>query len=183
MTTTRPVLSRLHPVLQQPEPPNEPVADWITGFLDEWVWFQSNRGREFALSWCDPAQCPDQHLDWLASLIAADFEWDASWLPIQKRRILLNLRRLRESRGSAQAFRWMLGNFDLIVEFFPSGGWVVGGVGVASPLPALLSGGPFEWVLRHSASYLPSSREYLLLESLQRDFLPCWVEVTWLAVL
>lgn len=181
---TRPVFSRLHPVVQQPEQPNEPVSDWITGWIDEWLWWHQNRGREFALSWCDPAQCPDQYLDWLASLIAADWQdWDASWFPVQKRRLLINLRRLRESRGSAWAFRWLISNFDLVATFEPGSGWIVGGADVASTLPALLSGGPFEFVLRYSASYVSSSREYLLLESLVRNWLPCWVEVTWLAVL
>ena len=179
----RPVLSRLHPVLIQPEEPNEPIADWLTAFEDEWLWWQQNRGREFALSWCDPAQCPDFALDWLASLIAADFEWDGSWMPVQKRRILVNLRWLRETRGSAETFRWFLSNFDLNATFESNGGWIVGGVGVASTLPALLSGGPFQWVLRYSANYVPSSREFVLLESLVMDWLPCWVDVQMLAVL
>ena len=161
--------------MQVPEPPLDPVADWLTSFEDEFFWWQQNRGREFALMWCDPGMCPDFALDWLSGLIAADFAdwWDGSWKPIQKRRILVNLKRLRQTRGSADTFRWLLGNFDLMATFEPSGGWLVD----ISTLPALLSGGPFQWELKISASYIESSREFILIENLMREWLPCWVEV------
>lgn len=175
---TRPVLSKLHPILQTPEEPNLPVADWITTFLDEYLLFQSQMGVAFAENYCNPGRCPDNALDWLASIIACDFYWDSKWLPIQKRRILVNAIWLRKGRGSATIFRWLLGNFDLQATFEPIGGWVVGGVGVASPLPADLSNGPFDWRISIPEEYQDSTPEYALILELRKDWIPSWIDVT-----
>lgn len=174
--TLRPILSRLHPILQTPEDPNLPIADWILAFADEYSAFQTNRAKEFAINYCDPARCPDDALDWLASIIAGDFYWDSKWLPVQKRRILINARWLRTQRGSAVVFRWFLSNFDLAATFQPLGGWVVGLPAVSSTLPATLSSGPFDWALDISSNYQDSTPEYALIVALAKDWLPCWTE-------
>ena len=174
---TRPVLSRLHPVLQLPEDPNDPVADWITAFVDEYAAWITNRAREFAVNYCDPGRCPDDALDWLAGIIAGDFYWDSKWLPIQKRRILVNAVWLRSSRGSARIFRWMISNFDLQATFEPIGGWIVGIPAVASPLSADLSGSPFDWRISIPDAYQDSTPEYALVVALRNDWLPVWVSV------
>jgi phage tail P2-like protein len=175
----RPVFARLHTILQEPEEPNQPVADWSTSFLDEYLAFQTNRGQEFAVNYCDPGRCPDEHLDWLASIIAADCYWDSKWLPIQKRRFLVNIIWLRKTRGSAKAFRFLLGNFDLDATFEPLGGWIVSSnPAVASTLPATLSGNSFDWRISISANYLSSTPEYALILKLRADWLPCWTSVS-----
>lgn len=174
---TRPVLSRLHPVLQLPEEPNDPVADWITAFIDEYTAWITNRAQEFAINYCDPGRCPDNALDWLASIIAGDFFWDAKWSPIQKRRILVNAVWLRARRGSAYIFRWLLNNFDLQATFEPIGGWVVGDNTIASPLSVTLSGSPFDWRITISNAYQDSTPEYALVVALRQDWLPVWVSV------
>lgn len=177
-TEPRPVLARLFPIVRWPEDPNQPVADWITNFLDENLYFLQARGWEFANLYTNPATCPDDYLDWLADLIWADPDfWDSAWLPDEKRRLLINARYLRETRGSASTFRWLLQNFSLNASFDPIGGWIVGDAAVASHLPADLSGSPFDWRVTIDPTYLDSTPQYDLILKIIKSWLPCWVDV------
>lgn len=183
----RPVFARL-PYLVQTPPDlpegEESIADSITKNIDSRLVRVNVQAELFAKEWVLPTYCPEEYLDWLASvLLGVEFVWwNSAWTKDQKVRLLNNIPYMRQRLGSVTLFRFLISNFDLDAELRPAIRWIVGDVGVSTALPANLGGTSFDWQIVIPERYTERSPEYKLIELIKRHFMPCWIEFSYIVV-
>lgn len=181
-TSERPVFARFPYLVQFPPPLTEDdisIANSITDEIDRRLVAVNVQAVKFAREYCNPTYCPEEYLDWLASvLLQGEFIWwGSAWTKDQKVRILNNIPFIRQRLGSVALFVFLAANFDLDAILEPEDVWVVGDISVASELPSALGGTSFDWKIIIPERYTERSPEYKLIELIKEFFLPCWIDI------
>lgn len=177
----RPTFSRFPYIVQYPPPLREDdisIANSITDEFDRRLVAIKAKGQEFVDRYCKPTYCPEEYLDWLASvLLGVEFVWwNSAWTRDQKVRILNNIPFIRQRMGSVKLFNWLVLNFDLDAILEPDEIWIVGNETVATELPSALGATSFDWTITIPVRYTERSPEFKLIQLILEWFMPCWID-------
>lgn len=121
----------------------------------------------------NPETCLPQWLDILAHYSGWGAYWDSSWEILVKRILLINTDYIWRNRGNKIILPYLFNIFKLTVKFEPSNGFILS----VSTLPELLLSDPFSYRVVIPQAYYVGSPQYILINRLIKQFLPCWVTV------
>ncbi|PHJ86313.1 hypothetical protein VF07_22420 [Nostoc linckia z6] len=110
----RPIYKRL-PIAEEkyqvsPDDPElDPVADWLTLPIDEYLMAAKEAVDNFYTDYLDPVTAKTENLDWLGQLCGFTGEyWETSWSQEQKRSLITNaFTFIWESKGTRAVLEFL----------------------------------------------------------------------------
>ncbi|RCJ20120.1 hypothetical protein A6S26_05210 [Nostoc sp. ATCC 43529] len=177
----RPIYKRL-PIAEEkyqvsPDDPElDPVADWLTLPIDEYLMALKGAVDNFYADYLDPATAKTENLDWLGQLCGfTDEYWETSWTEAQKRSLITNaFTFIWESKGTRAVLEFLLETFVIVGKIYLLGEFLAG----RNVAGDALGGEPLEYFLLLPLSYLRTSYQWRLAVKFNRLYGPAYVKST-----
>ncbi|MCC5644808.1 phage tail protein [Nostoc sp. CHAB 5824] len=177
----RPIYKRL-PIAEEkyqvsPDDPElDPVADWLTLPVDEYLVAIKTAVDNFYADYLDPTTAAFENLDWLAQLCGFTGEyWETSWTEAQKRSLITNaFTFIWESKGTRAVLEYLLETFGIQGKIYLLGEFLAG----RNVAGDALGGEPLEYFLLLPLSYLRTSYQWRLAVKFNRLYGPVYVKST-----
>jgi aminopeptidase-like protein len=177
----RPIYKRL-PIAEEKyqvasdDPELDPVADWLTLPVDEYLMAIKEAVDTFYTDYLDPATARAENLDWLAQLCGFTGEyWETSWTQTQKRSLITNaFTFIWESKGTRAVLEYLLLIFDIQGKIYLLGEFLAG----RNVAGDALGGDSLEYFLLLPLSYLRTSYQWRLAAKFNRLYGPVYVKST-----
>ncbi len=177
----RPIYKRL-PVAEEKyqvsldDPELDPVADWLTLPIDEYLIAVREAVDNFYADYLDPATSASENLDWLGQLCGFTGEyWETSWTEAQKRSLIANaFTFIWESKGTRAVLEFLLETFAIAGKIYLLGEFLAG----RNVAGDALGGEPLEYFLLLPLSYLRTSYQWRLAVKFNRLYGPVYVKST-----
>lgn len=177
----RPIYKRL-PIAEEkyqvsPDDPElDPVADWLTLPVDEYLMAVKAAVDNFYADYLDPVTAKAENLDWLGQLCGFTGEyWETSWSQAQKRSLIDNaFTFIWESKGTRAVLEYLLDTFSIQDKIYLLGEFLAG----RNVAGDVLGGEPLEYFLLLPLSYLRTSYQWRLASKFNRLYGPVYVKST-----
>ncbi|MDM9583083.1 phage tail protein [Nostoc sp. GT001] len=177
----RPIYKRL-PIAEEkyqvaPDDPElDPVADWLTLPVDEYLVAIKAAVDNFYADYLDPTTAASENLDWLAQLCGFTGEyWETSWTEAQKRSLITNaFTFIWESKGTRAVLEFLLLTFGIQGKIYLLGEFLAG----RNVAGDALGGEPLEYFLLLPLAYLRTSYQWRLAVKFNRLYGPVYVKST-----
>ncbi|NDJ20940.1 hypothetical protein GS682_04630 [Nostoc sp. B(2019)] len=177
----RPIYKRL-PIAEekyqvsQDDPELNPVADWLTLPVDEYLIVVKAAVDNFYTDYLDPTTAKAENLDWLAQLCGFTGEyWETSWTEAQKRSLIANaFTFIWESKGTRAVLEFLLDTFSIQSKVYLLGEFLAG----RNVAGDALGGESLEYFLLLPLAYLRTSYQWRLATKFNRLYGPVYVKST-----
>ncbi|MBW4677766.1 MAG: phage tail protein [Desmonostoc geniculatum HA4340-LM1] len=177
----RPIYKRL-PIAEEkyqlsPDDPElDPVADWLTLPIDEYLMAIKAAVDNFYADYLDPATAKAENLDWLAQLCGFTGEyWETSWTEAQKRSLISNaFTFIWESKGTRAVLEFLLLTFGIQGKIYLLGEFLAG----RNVAGDALGGESLEYFLLLPLAYLRTSYQWRLAVKFNRLYGLVYVKST-----
>lgn len=154
----------------------DPVADWLTLPVDEYLIAVKAAVDSFYADYLDPTTAKAENLDWLGQLCGFTGEyWETSWSEAQKRSLIDNaFTFIWESKGTRAVLEYLLVTFSIQGKIYLLGEFLAG----RNVAGDALGGEPLEYFLLLPLSYLRTSYQWRLATKFNRLYGPVYVKST-----
>lgn len=136
--------------------------------------------RNYPSLYLDPATALPEWLDVLAYWGGWGDYWDGSWTVAQKRSLLTHNDYIWRNRGNREILPFLFGVFGLNASLKPLGGFILNSATLGGT--ATLGTDPFNFAIAIPTIYGVGSPERRLISKLAKNFLPCWIGLSFVTV-
>lgn len=150
-----------------------PIARWLEVPWDQLLMDSKAKIDGFPENYLYPATAIASALDWLAQFCGytGDY-WSNDWpIPVKRELLLRSYDFVWQNKGTRALLEWLISLFGLECRVYLLGEFLAG-----QTVPAIVGGDPFRYYLLVELAYLRTSKEWALLERLDRLFGPVYAK-------